>query len=191
MTQAVTPTVYARTSTDGGIMSQPHNKLASNSWQEKYQAEYPETEPDLYRLAVQVGISPELILSQHLPREKLLPVVEGCLLAAQTHADLAKSKRPKPGRGIEVELQLQAYLSARTLRFRSLAESVLDGSAGAIRDFHASFGPTAIARRLAKQNGEAGNSAEINRVKTAVQATQTYKVEIKPLNDTPPRRPTK
>lgn len=98
---------------------------------------------------------------------------------AKQPAEPAKTSR-KDGRHVETEKRLLRYLRDRKERFCELVERVLEGDSRAMRQFQELFGPTAIARHLANEGGVT-NDDEVNRIRAAIQVTDTYLSEIKPV----------
>lgn len=86
------------------------------------------------------------------------------------------------GRKEKTERQLVDDLKVRAERYAELVSQVLQGSNAARQQFRAEFGATAFATSRAE-----GDQAELERIKSAVQTTQTYRHRIKPvLNGQPP-----
>jgi hypothetical protein len=97
----------------------------------------------------------------------------------------ATREPPRVRRNLETEDRLQKYLSGRAGDYERLVNAVLRSESGSIRCFREEFGPTAFARKMAEEGS--GDEAEINRIKTAVQKTRTYRERIKPvLRSQPP-----
>lgn len=94
----------------------------------------------------------------------------------------------QPGRAkvcrADVERELEQYLNSRIEDFKRLVQPVLAGEGQATEEFRGLFGPTAMARQLARIL-----KAEEKAVKTAIQETRLYQEQIKPLFAKPPQPP--
>ena len=85
----------------------------------------------------------------------------------------------------KTEARVAAYLAPRQSRYIKLVQDVLDGRPGAFEEFKSEFASTAIARAITEDRGKDHPACS----KQAVDKTDAYKAQIKPLLDRPPRKP--
>jgi hypothetical protein len=111
------------------------------------------------------------------------------LLEQQTSQIVPASNSPrKDGRTLDTEQRLQRFLTDRAEKYESLVAAVLQGDASAITAFRQEFGPASFARHVAEERNLKADMQEINRIRTAVQETSTYRQRIKPvLKGLPPQ----
>ena len=156
-----------------------------NSWEQTYGMSFPRSVEEMMRLAVRAGIPAEIVYEGRWTLADMLPVIEGYLqrLADQRTSQSQVSAR-QLGRGIDVEIKLKRFLQAHSGEFHRLVPLILEGHHKSFRQFKNLFGPMAVARKFAE-----GDESEAKRIKTALQGTETYLNQIKPLFGKPPRRP--
>ena len=156
-----------------------------NSWQQIYGIRFPRSIEEMMRLAVRAGMPADLVYEGRWTLADMLPVIEGYLqrLADQRTSQSQVSAR-QLGRGIDVEIKLKRFLQAHSGEFHRLVPLILEGHHKSFRQFKNLFGPMAVARKFAE-----GDESEAKRIKTALQGTETYLNQIKPLFGKPPRRP--
>jgi len=156
-----------------------------NSWEQTYGMSFPRSVEEMMRLAVRAGIPAEIVYEGRWTLADVLPVIEGYLqrLADQCSSQPQASAR-QPGRGIDVEIKLKRYLKSHSDEFDRLVPLVFAGDHKSFRQFKKLFGPMAVAREIAD-----GDESEALRIKTAIQMTDTYLNQIKPLFSKPPQLP--
>jgi hypothetical protein len=104
------------------------------------------------------------------------------LLEQQTSQITPASNTPrKDGRTLDTEQRLQRFIADRAEQYKSLVAAVLQGDASAITAFRQEFGAASFARHVVAERNLKADKQEINRIRTAVQATLTYRQRIKPV----------
>ena len=102
----------------------------------------------------------------------------------------AEDPKEEPKKGYawpkaKTEARVAAYLAPRQSSYIRLAQDVLDGRTGARKKFSSEFASTAIAQAITEDMGKDHPACS----KQAVDKTDAYKAQIKPLLDRPPRKP--
>jgi hypothetical protein len=87
----------------------------------------------------------------------------------------------REGRNADTEERLKQYLSKHASNYQNLVKRVLLGDEDSRRKFRSKFGPTAIARWIAKECGVEARESEINRIKAAIDKCPTYQQRIRPV----------